>query len=360
MNFLFLNSASRGWGGNEQSLLLTADILSSKHGVVFAYRKEEIGSKARCTKYRLPFLFEGDLYTIARLVSIVKRHKIDVIIPSKRKDYAIAGVVSRLCGIINILWLGALRNLEHTWVNQLVYGALSDGIIVNARQLKEALVESGFIDEAKVKVLYRGINSTVLDKFRRNDDDMTGKPIIVTAMGRLDKNKSHDLLLRGFARFLTMEPGAKVRLEILGEGNERPNLEQLIETLGLRGRAVLRGFIAEPYADLARSDVFTITSQSEGISIALLEAMYLGNAPVSTYAGGGVTDIIDDGENGLLFEHGDEQTLASHLLKLYREPEWRKRLASAAQKSVAEKYSAPRVEQEVLAFCNNVRVKKHL
>jgi len=355
MNFLFLNSASRGWGGNEQSLLLTADILSSKHGVVFAYRKEEIGSKARCTKYQLPFLFEGDLYTIARLVSIVKQHKIDVIIPSKRKDYAIAGVVSRLCGISNILWLGALRNLEDTWVNRLVYGTLSDGIIVNARQLKEALVESGFIEAAKAKVLYRGINSTVLDKFRRNDDDKAGKPMLVTAMGRLDKNKSHDLLLRGFARFLKMESGTEARLEILGEGNERPNLERLIETLDLKSRAVLRGFVAEPYTDLARSDVFAVTSESEGISIALLEAMYLGNAPVSTYAGGGVTDIITDGENGLLFEHGDEQALASHLLKLYREPDYQRNIANAAQRSVAEKYSADRIEQEVLAFCQEVR-----
>lgn len=355
MNFLFLNSARRGWGGNERSIMLTGEILSGRHGVVFAYRKEEIGSKASYTKYRLPFLFEGDLYTVARLVTIVKKHRIDVIIPSKRKDYAIAGVVSRLCGCVNIIWLGALRHLKDTRLNRLVYGTLADGIIVNARQIKEALKESGFIPENKVKVLYRGINSIVLDKYPRQDDDKANKPMLVTAMGRLDKNKSHDLLLRGFARFLNTQPGIEARLEILGEGNERPNLERLIETLGLQGKAVLRGFVAEPYADLARSDVFAVTSESEGISIALLEAIYLGNAPVSTYAGGGVTEVIDDGLNGLLFEHGDEQALASHFLKLYREPELRKQIASAARHSVSEKYSANRVEQEIVAFCDKVK-----
>lgn len=359
MNFLFLNSARRGWGGNEKSITLTAEILSARHGVVLAYRSDEIGNHASFTKYRLPFLFEGDLYTIARLVSIVKKHRIDVIIPSKRKDYALAGIVSRLCGIENILWLGAHRRLRNTWVNRLVYGTLADGFIVNAKQIREALTESPFIPERKVKVLYRGINSTVLDQFPRPADPEQGKPMLITAMGRLDKNKSHDLLLRGFARFINAQPGIDASVEILGEGNERPNLERLIRELGLEGRVILRGFVATPYADLARSDVFVMTSESEGLSIALLEAMYLGNAPVSTYAGGGVTEIVTNGINGLLFDYGDENALANHLLKLYLEPEFRRQIASEARKSVSERYSAARIEREVTTFCNEVKAAKH-
>ena len=358
MNFLFLNSASRGWGGNEQSITLTARILSARHEIVFAYRDEEIGSHLDFTKYQLPFIFEGDFYTIARLAAIVKKHRIDVIIPSKRKDYAIAGIVSRLCGTVNILWLGARRELQNSWVNRLVYGTLADGIIVNARQIKETLAKSGVVDERKIKVLYRGIDSTALDRYLRPSSNETGRTMKITAMGRLDKNKSHDLLLRGFARFLALRPGIEARLEILGEGNERPNLERLIAELGLETRVVLRGFCADPYPELARSDVFAMTSESEGLSIALLEAMYLGNAPVSTYAGGGVTEIIDDGKNGLLFEYGDEKALASHLLKLYLEPEYRRRIADAARQSVAERYSAARVEREIVAFCKEAQASK--
>jgi glycosyltransferase involved in cell wall biosynthesis len=359
MNFLFLNSASRGWGGNEQSITLTARILSARHEIVFAYREEEIGSHLNFKKYQLPFLFEGDLYTIARLVGIVRKHRIDVIIPSKRKDYAIAGIVSRLCGTLNILWLGARRELQNSMVNRLVYGTLADGIIVNARQIKETLAKSGVVDERKIKVLYRGIDSTVLDRYLRHPGKEAGVPMMITAMGRLDKNKSHDLLLRGFARFLSLQPGIEARLEILGEGNERPNLERLIGELRLEGRAVLRGFCSDPYPDLGYSDVFAMTSESEGLSIALLEAMYLGNAPVSTYAGGGVIEIIDDGKNGLLFEYGDEKALASHLLKLYLEPEYRRKIADAARKSVAERYSAERVEREIVEFCKEVQASKH-
>ncbi|HWR01704.1 MAG TPA: glycosyltransferase family 4 protein, partial [Chlorobaculum sp.] len=110
--------------------------------------------------------------------------------------------------------------------------------------------------------------------------------------------------------------------------------------------------------ELAKSDIFAMTSQSEGLSIALLEAMYLGNAPISTLAGGGVREIIDDGKNGLLFEFGDQQALAAILLKLYLELEWRRQIADTARKSVAEKYSATRIEQEMVTFCRQTIAKQ--
>jgi glycosyltransferase involved in cell wall biosynthesis len=358
MNFLFLNSASRGWGGNEKSIVLAAETLSGNHHVVFAYREDEIGAHTDLLKYRLPFLFEGDLYTIAKLVAIVKKHGIDVIIPSKRKDYAIAGIVSRICGIRNILWLGALRTPQNTLAGRLVYRTLADGIIVNARQIKVGLVMSGFIPPDRVRVVYNGIDTKALDRIATERTPHHGKGMVVTSIGRLDKNKNHELLLRGFARFLAMQPGIEANLEILGEGSERANLERLIKELKLNGRARLRGFVGNPYPELAKSDVFAMTSESEGLSIALLEAMYLGNAPVSTFAGGGVTEIISDGINGHLFKYGDETALASIFLKLYLEPDYRRQIGEAARKSVAEKYSAARIEQQIVNFCRETIAKQ--
>lgn len=264
-------------------------------------------------------------------------------------------MVSRLTGIGNILWLGTNRMLKDSWINRLIYSVLTDGIIVNASRIRETLSATGFIPERKVKVLYRGINSTLLDKYLLSDDQKTGKPMEITSMGRLDKNKNHDLLLREFARFLGMRPGIDARLQILGEGNERPDLERLIDELGLSDHVILRGFVADPYPDLARSDVFAMTSKYEGLSISLLEAMYLGNAPVSTYGGGGVTDIITDGQNGLLFEYGDEKALSNHFLKLYLEPQWRRQISRAAHRSVSDRYSATCIEKEIVEFCNEIR-----
>jgi len=354
MNILFINSASRGFGGNERSLLQVADTLSAENNVILAYRDEEVGQRTPITKYRLPFFFEGDFYTIAQLVRIIKKHRIEIIIPSKRKDYAIAGIVSRICGIKNMLWLGAMRTLKNTIPNRLVYDRLADGIIVNAQQIKNKLLQSNWISEQKIKVLYRGIDSAALDKVIEQSVRPAGPTMNITAMGRLDTNKSYDLLLKALGILFTTTPEADIQVTILGEGNERSHLEQLIEQLGLGQHVSLPGFTSNPYPALASSDVFVMTSQSEGLSTALVEAMYLRNAPVSTYGGGGVGEIITDGENGFLFNHGDEETLASVLRKLYLEPGLRHRMAEAAQESVRERYSAEKVKEEMTAFCQQV------
>ena len=354
MNILFLNSASRGFGGNEKSILLIADILSARHQVVLAYRKEDIGKHTTITKYRLPFLFEGDLYTISCLIGIVKKHQIDIIIPSKRKDYAIAGLVSRICKIKNILWLGALRRPKNTLSDRLVYSTLADGIIVNALQIKEGLLKSGMFEEENIKVLYRGIDTKALDLVSLPSEKKPNRTMQISAMGRLDKNKNHALLLRGFAKFLTMEPAAKTTLCIMGEGNERTKLELLIKELQLRNYVSMPGFKSNPYTYLAGSDVFVVTSESEGLSIALIEAIYLGNLPVSTYAGGGVRDIITNDKNGLLFNNGDETALAVILRKLYLEPEYRQQIAKAAKNTITNKYSNERVIYEMTEFCHKI------
>ena len=359
MNILFLNSASRGWGGNEKSILLVAEILSTTHQVVLAYRDEDIGKHTNITKYQLPFVFEGDLYTIARLVDIIKKHRIDIIIPSKRKDYALAGFVSRICSIKNLLWLGALRTLKDTLPNRLIYNTLADGIIVNATQIKEGLIKTGWIKSEKIRVIYNGIDTRELDRFVSISSNAPDNFMFVTTAGRLDANKAHDVLLHGFAQFLAMEPDAQTSLCIMGEGDKRAHLERLIKELRLGNHVSMPGFNSNPYPNLARSSVFVMTSESEGLSIALLEAMYLGNAPVSTHAGGGVSEIISNGKNGLLFDCGDKTALAAILRKLYLEPDYRRHITETAKKSVAEKYSVENVMLEMTAFCHETLMRDY-
>jgi len=157
------------------------------------------------------------------------------------------GVVSRICGIINIVWIGARLELKNNCLNTLVYRSLADGMIVNAWQIRETVTSDGLISERNIKVLYRGINSTMLDRYRISPPQKCGTMMVITTTGRFDRNKSHDLLLRGFARFLILRPGIEERLQILGEGNERTRLEQLIGKLGIGEQVQLRGFISDPY-----------------------------------------------------------------------------------------------------------------
>ncbi|NTU94313.1 MAG: glycosyltransferase [Chlorobiaceae bacterium] len=353
MNFLFLNSARRGWGGNERSIQIVAHALSESHHVVLAYRDGIVGDHFDIPKYRLPFLFEGDLATIMGLVSIVRKHGIEVLVPTKRKDYALAGIVSRICGVCNVLWLGATRELGRSPVNNLVYNRLADGMIVNARRIKESLLTSPFMRADRIAVIYNGLDMVSLD-VERSVPVPEHAGVRIASMGRLDDNKGHDLLIRGFARLLTMAPDLQAELLIIGDGPRRGALEELAAGLKISSRVKFAGFQKNPYPLLRQSDIFAMTSKIEGLSIALLEAMYLDNVPVSTLAGGGVREIVSDGENGFLVGDGNEEMLASVLLRLCREPELRSKLAARAHASVAERYSLGQVTRNVAGFCGSI------
>ncbi|ACF45413.1 glycosyl transferase group 1 [Prosthecochloris aestuarii DSM 271] len=350
MNILFLNSARRNWGGNERSIQLVAEALSDEHGVVLAYRSELIGSHFGITKYRLPFLHEADLYTIARLKSIIIKHRIDVIIPTKRKDYALAGIVSRITGIKNIIWLGANRPLKNTWYNKLVYKSLSNGIIVNAMQIQQTLLKTPFLTENDIRVIYNGIDTRLLDR-RATKKKKSCETFTVSAMGRLDSNKGFDFLLKSFARLLKNRTDIDARLIIIGDGPLKNNYAKLARTLDIAQNVRFCGYLSDPYPELLESDVYVSSSISEGLSIALLEAMYLANAPISTLAGGGVREIIKNGTNGFLVDFGDEQALADILYRLYSDRILRKTIAERAVTTVMERYSMQKILHEIIDFC---------
>ncbi|WP_413740708.1 glycosyltransferase [Sphingomonas sp. Sphisp66] len=113
-------------------------------------------------------------------------------------------------------------------------------------------------------------------------------PYIVAA-GRLVPNKNMALLLRAYAR---ADPGA--RLVILGEGPERPALERLAASLGIAGRVDMPGFVANPFALLARAQAYAMPSNAEGFPNGLVEAMACGVPVVATNCASGPSEILAD------------------------------------------------------------------
>ncbi len=350
MNILFLNS-SRGKfdGGNEKSILLATKALKD-HKTILAYRDELMGVNFSITKYKLPFLNEADLYTIAKLIAVVKKHQIDIIIPSMRKDYAIAGVVSRICGIKNILWLGTTLDLKNKWIYNLVFNVMADGIIVNAKKIKDTLLLSTFMRPERIKVIYYGLDPEAIAEQSKQE---IGKPFpfMIVAMGRVDINKGFDFLIRSFARFLALVPAPDAGVVIIGHGPQLNEYKELAASLGVADRILFTDFIENPFPYLKQSDLFTLTSIREGLSIALLEAMFLGIPPISTYAGG-VEEVISDGITGFLLNFGDETKLAAMLANLYQNPALRIQMGKQARQTVAPMFSLDKLQDEIVSFCN--------
>lgn len=356
MNFLFLNSARNGWGGNEKWTLLAAGALAKKNGVFLAYRNPRLGERFPVKKFRLPFIAEIDPLTLLGLVRIIRRERIDVLIPTKRKDYVLAGIAGRMCGAANILRLGIDRPLKGSLLQKLVYHTFADGIIVNAEKIKQTLQKTPWIRPDKIRVIYNGLDCRELEK---SSHEKYPEPFAFTVVsaGTLIARKGFDFLIRSFARFLERTPEAQAGLVIAGDGPERKELEALAGKLHISEKVRFTGFLQNPYPLMKTSDVFVSASKSEGLSNALLEGMFLECVPVSTFSGG-AAEIIEEGENGFLVSYDDQEKLAAILNELFLNPERRRSVAAAAKRTASEKFSISSMEQEILDFCTETRSKQ--
>ncbi len=358
MNILFLNSARRGWGGNEKWMRLAATELQKSHTVLLAYRDPEIGNRIPVEQLLLPFRHEADLGTIAQLVALVRKRKIDVLIPTKRKEYVLAGIVARLTGCSNILRLGIVRNMNHSLLNNLVYNSLADGIIVNAKQIRTTLLSSSSISPEKIRVIYNGID-------RDNILQLAGKQAVrqefsftITGMGELSPRKGFKPLICGFAQFLQQTKAKDASLVIIGQGTEKDELAALATQLGIDKQVRFTGFLDNPYPWLKTSSVFAMISENEGISNAVLEAAVLQNAIITTASGGGITEVFSHNRNALLLPDSSPERIAKALNALYSNPAQCRSLAEQASKTVEETFNLDKMTREITTFCQQTIERK--
>jgi glycosyltransferase involved in cell wall biosynthesis len=132
------------------------------------------------------------------------------------------------------------------------------------------------------------------------------EPVFVAA-GRLQPQKDFPTLLRAFAHVRSTRPA---RLVILGEGPERSTLEALVEELELTADVALPGVLANPYAYMARSTAFILSSKWEGLPTVLIEAMSCGAPVIATDCPSGPREILSGGRYGTLVPVGDVAALA--------------------------------------------------
>lgn len=160
---------------------------------------------------------------------------------------------------------------------------------------------------------------------------------LVIAVGRLSPEKGYDLLLQAFG--MAFQDLPSWRLEIWGDGPLRESLRDVIATLGLTGRARLRGATPDPWREMSRAQVFVLTSQYEGFPNAMMEAMALGVATVAFDCNSGPQDLTDGGRVGVLVPPGDVTALARELRSLAADDVRRRALGDAGAEYVRRSFS---------------------
>jgi len=136
-------------------------------------------------------------------------------------------------------------------------------------------------------------------------------------VGRMTPQKDFPTLIRAFAEVRRQRPA---RLIILGEGEERPGLENLIGELGLADDVALPGFRDDAIAYMACSALFVLSSAWEGLPTVLIEALAAGTRVVSTECPSGPREILQDGRLGALVPVGDASGLARAMIAALDRP----------------------------------------
>ena len=140
---------------------------------------------------------------------------------------------------------------------------------------------------------------------------------VILAIGKLNKSKNFPLLLAAFAQFLTHRPA---RLVVLGDGRMRPKLLALAKRLGIEESVDFPGFKENPFAFLAKANLFVLSSGREALPTVLIEAMACGCPVVSTDCPFGPREILEEGRFGPLVPVGDSEALAAAMVRVLDAP----------------------------------------
>jgi glycosyltransferase involved in cell wall biosynthesis len=159
---------------------------------------------------------------------------------------------------------------------------------------------------------------------------------VAVSVGRLTAPKTPETLLDAWAELHTRFPSSQ--LLFVGDGEKRPLLEAKTRQGGLQGSVVFTGQVRDVDDYLKSADIFVLPSASEGMPLALLEAMAAG-LPVIVSRVGGIIDIIRNEDNGLVFEPGDTKGLVRCLSMLMESPERRRELGRRAWSLVKTNFS---------------------
>ena len=161
----------------------------------------------------------------------------------------------------------------------------------------------------------------------------------IVSVARLHAAKGHDTAIRAIHRLVAQ--GRDVVLDIIGAGPEHDALAELVSSLELSSRVLLRGSLAEHeiIALMRQADAFALASHAEPLGVAYMEAMAMELPTIGTDAGG-VSELITDGVTGLLVPPRDEESLARAIARLMDDATLRLELGRAARLRIVERFDS--------------------
>lgn len=218
-----------------------------------------------------------------------------------------------------------------------------DGIIFQTEE------QVNFFPSAKKTfVLHNPVNPDMLEASYQYNDTVK----CIATFGRLSQQKNHRLLISAFYELAEKYP--EITLKIYGDGEERENLQNMIEEKKLVNRVQLMENTKDVKGKMQETDIFVLSSDFEGLPNALIEAMAMGIPCVSTACPTGPRDLIVNGKNGLLVPCGDTKAMRDAIEQMILDENFRERCGRKGKEKIKCGYhtdcATKMIEQKILGL----------
>ncbi len=285
-----------------------------------------------------------DIRAIKQIVDAIRMHRIQLLCSHHYKSTIFGRIAAFLTGIPIIAYSRGFTGenqkvafyewLERRFMNR------TDGIICVSKGQKRKIRELG-VRKPPQWVIYNAIENisdTPLNNKQNPGHENNGKLIITTA-GRLSPEKGHEYLLKAIS--ILKESYSNIEFLICGDGALMEKLTTMAESLNIRDQCKFLGFCRDMDAIYSKTDIFVLSSLSEGLPNVILEA-YMHEIPVVATNVGGVPEIIDNGFNGILVPPGDPVKLADALAQLIQDKTLREKMGRHGKEKVASCFTFKR------------------
>lgn len=308
-----------------------------------------LANKKIVTPYLLPFMAKKEIIKFDVIHIHEHRSLLAVIVCHYARKYGVPYIIQAHGSLPSKIGKSILKQWsDHIFGNQVLWGA-SSGLPLNNTEAEQYNLMG--VKPEKIQIIPNGIDLTehenlpTANVFRKKYGIQQNQKIILY-VGRLDSTKGIDLLIRSFAEILTKE--RYTRLFIIGGGEQKGDLEQIVTSLNLENNISFTGFVTkeDKMAAYVDADVF-VTPSFTGFPMTFLEACLCGTPIVTTDKG----DFLDwiDGEVGFVVKYNQEE-LAEAILRILCDDELRRRFAERGQELVQSRYNWGAIVKEIEAI----------
>ena len=300
----------------------------------------------------------GDFSTLIALVRILKSHDIDIVLLMQSKDIHLAAVSSMFVPHLKLVYYQQMnsrhdkRDFIHTWI----YSKLALWISLTQSMKNDVLK---FTQDSRIKsrciVLGTDLHQFDPSHFKKMEaQKFFGLPLdkkIVGVLGRLDKLKGQDILLRSAPEVIEQHPHVLFLVagdETAGEHGYKEYLLELCRSLEIERYVKFIPFTEDVPQLMAALDVFVLPSFSETFGLIVVEAMAMGRPIIATNAGG-LPEIIVNGKTGLLIKPKDANAVARAIHRILTDAALRSSLSHSARREAFKKYDFEHCVDSLLA-----------